>query len=125
MKNLIKSMQEMRIEEKKERSIKVACDILRALLVLGGAGWKEELLESLAAIAALEKDPGSLASQSEVKNSLKILLDRDLVDCRRGKRSDPSGTSIMEDELCSLKDYTTTLQVFGTDKPVLILRGAQ
>ena len=119
----MKSMRRMRIEKKKDRPIKVACDILRALLVLGGAGWKEELLESLTAIAAVENDPNSVASQGEVKNSLELLLERDLIDCRRGKRADPSGRSIIEDELYSLKDYTTTLQVFGADKPVLILRG--
>lgn len=120
--NSMDSMRRMKMEERNDGTKKVACDVLRTLLVLGGAGWKEELQDGLAALTTAQNDLGSLASHSEVESALNVLREEGLIEYRTKKRVDPSGTSTIEDVLYSLRDYISTLQVFGADKPVLILR---
>ena len=123
MSNSTESIHRLRMEEGNDKILRVACNILRTLLVLGGAGWKNELTEGLTAITAEQNDSGSIASLDEVENALNILGEKDLIDHKKGKRTDPSGTTIIEDNLYSLKDHIATSQVFGADKAVMILRG--
>ncbi|HID17358.1 TPA: hypothetical protein EYP26_03600 [Candidatus Bathyarchaeota archaeon] len=122
MSSLVKVMLEMKARESEDRIAKAACDTLRALLILGGAGWESELLDGVAAIAALSGDISSVASRSEVEDALNRLEVEGLIGSRRGKRADPTGASTIEETLYSLKDFAAAMQVFGADRAVLLLR---
>ena len=123
MSNTVESMRKMKIGETSDRTIKVACDILRTLAVLGGAGWEDELLGGLAALAAAQNNLESIPSHLEEESALNILREKGLIKSKKSKKSDSTGSFIIEDNLYSLEDYTATIQVFGTDKAVMTLRG--
>lgn len=122
MSSLVKLMLEMKAKEKEDRIVKAACDALRALLILGGAGWESELLDSVAAIAALSGDVSSVASMGEMEDALNRLEAEGLIRSRKGKRADPTGASTIEETLYSLRDFAAAMQVFGADRAVLLLR---
>ena len=122
MSSLVGSMQKMKAQEEKDRSLKVACDILRTLVVLGGTGWEDEMLDNLAALAAAQSHLELVASSQEVEDAVNLLKEKGLIEYRRGKKADAAGTSIIDENLYALTDYTAALQVFGSDKPVMILR---
>ena len=118
----MESMRRMRRGEAGDKGVKVACDVLRTLLVLGGTGWEDELLDGLAALAAVQGDPESAASSREVESAMNLLREKGLVECRKGRRAASMGTSTVKDNLYSLRDYTATMQAFGADRSVLLLR---
>ena len=122
MTKLLESIRKMKMEEEKNRTVHVACDILRTLLVLGGSGWEGELMDGLAGLAAVRDDLGSVASLRETENSLKLLTERGLVKYRKGERYDDFGSSTVEEKLYTLEDYTATMQIFGADRSVVLLR---
>ena len=123
MSDLVGIMLKMKKEEVKDSVTKLACNILRALLVLGGSGWKDELDSSLAALISIEGDTESRSSLRDSETAMTLLKEKGLIEDRKGKRADAAGRSTVEDTLYSLKEYTTVMQVFGTDKLVLQLRG--
>ncbi len=122
MTEILEFMRKMKTEEEKDRTVHVACDILRTLLVLGGSGWEGELMDGLAGLAAVRDDLGSVASPRETENALNLLTEKGLVKYSKGERYDAFGTSTVEDKLYTLEDYTATMQIFGADRSVVLLR---
>ncbi|MEM2843179.1 MAG: hypothetical protein QXZ53_04795 [Candidatus Bathyarchaeia archaeon] len=118
----VKIMMKMKSEESKDRVAKTACDILRALLILGGSGWEAELLDSIAAIAVFSGDLSSTASMQEIEEAIDYLKRKGLIDSKRMQRADLTGVSIIEENFYSLKNFIASMQVFGADKAVLRLR---
>ena len=123
MSDLVGIMLKMKEEEVKDSVTKLACDIVRALLVLGGSGWKDELDSSLAALISIEEDTESRSSLRDSESAINLLKEKGWIEDRKGKRADAAGRSTVEDTLYALKEYTTVMQVFGTDKLALQLRG--
>jgi dihydroorotase-like cyclic amidohydrolase len=119
---IVKILMKIKAEESKDRIAKAACDILRALLILGGSSWEAELLDSIAAIAAFSGDLSSAASMQEIEEALSYLKKEGLIDFKRMQRANLTGISIIEENFYSLKNFIASMQVFGADKPVLRLR---
>ncbi|MBS7626850.1 hypothetical protein KEJ51_07440 [Candidatus Bathyarchaeota archaeon] len=119
-----KVLQDLRKSEDSSLSLKVACDILRVLTIMGGSAWMTELEQRLLELWSLDEehlyDLGSL--QGEVEKALELLRGRNLLNVRRCVRGDLETNVQREENLYSICDFTSLLRVFGSDGKVLRYR---
>jgi len=119
-----KVLQDLRRGEDSSLLLKVACDILRVLTIMGGSAWMSELEQTLLEFWSLDEghpyDLGSL--QGEVEKALELLRGRNLLTVRRGVRGDLETNLQREENLYSICDFTSLLRVFGSDGKILKYR---
>ncbi|MGQ9639934.1 MAG: hypothetical protein ACUVUB_05740 [Candidatus Bathyarchaeia archaeon] len=115
-----KVLQDLRMGEGDSLHLKVACDILRVLTIMGGSAWETELDQTLLELWSLgEAHHHDLESlQGAVEEALELLRGRKVLSIKRGVRADLETKVQREENLYSICDFTSLLRVFGGDRQV-------
>jgi hypothetical protein len=123
--NTEKTLRELRSREESNLPEKVACDILRALTILGGSSWESELSDTLLELWHQDQSqPVDLSRlQTEIEGALKTLNDRGVITSQRRVKADLSAQAQREEMLYSALSYSLLISVFGSDRQVLKYRG--
>jgi hypothetical protein len=123
--NTEKILRELRSHEESNLPSKVACDILRALTILGGSSWESELSDTLLELWHQDQSQAIDLNQlqAEIEGALKTLNDCGIITSQRRMKADLSTQAQREEMLCSALSYSSLINVFGSDRQVLKYRG--
>jgi len=120
-----KILRELRSREESDLPSKVACDILRALTILGGSSWESELSDTLLELWHQNQPQAAdlSRSQAEIEGALETLNDCDVITSQRRIKADLSAQAQREEMLYRALNYSSLISVFGSDRQVLKYRG--
>ncbi|MEM2111167.1 MAG: hypothetical protein QXX08_04740 [Candidatus Bathyarchaeia archaeon] len=106
------------IKKEKEDSVSsVACDVLRAMVILHGSAWQSDLQDTLTGLWSLSflTLDRMIDKESLVPEALKQLNVLGLIQSEKKLRSDLSRQEPVEDELHSVKNLRALIVIFGSD----------
>jgi hypothetical protein len=117
----IRTMRKNDVEEKP--LWKVCCDLLRALLLLQGVAWQRDLVNELRDIWTWRNwEEDKIRDFSRfVKDAIKVLKEKDILDTQRRKRARLAGAGIMEETFYSLKHHALVRRCFADDRDFIRL----
>jgi hypothetical protein len=112
----------LKADERSDDLSRMACDVLRAMTVLGGSAWEGDLHDTLSMIWNLRQEDDKLASPM-LSRALEFLREKGILRVEKRAKSDLSTAKPVEEGFYRLEDWLTILRVFGADKEVVLSRG--
>ena len=104
-------------KEREDHVLSVAADVLRALVILHGAAWKSDLMDTLTglwSIRGLNLDD-MIRRERLIPEALKELSESGLVRSEERFRSDLSRREPIKDELHSVRNLGALIRIFAAD----------
>jgi hypothetical protein len=112
----------LKAEERSDDLSRMACDVLRAMTVLGGSAWEGDLHDTLSMIWSLRQEDNRPAAPM-LSRALEFLREKGILRVEKRAKSDLSATKPVEEGFYLIEDWLTILRVFGGDKEVVLSRG--
>jgi len=113
----------LKAEERSDNLSRMACDVLRAMTVLGGSAWEGDLHDTLSMIWSLRQEEDKLADARMLSRALEFLREKGILRVEKRAKSVLSTAKPVEEEFYRAEDWLTILRVFGGDKEVVLSRG--
>jgi hypothetical protein len=112
----------LKAEERSDDLSRMACDVLRAMTVLGGSAWEGDLHDTLSMIWSLRQEDNKLAAPM-LSKALEFLREKGILRVEKRAKSDLSTVKPVEEEFYRAEDWLTILRIFGGDREVMLSRG--
>jgi hypothetical protein len=115
-------LRKLKAGERSDDLLRMLCDVLRAMTVLGGSAWESDLHDTLRMIWSLrqEEDKPAIAMLSR---ALEFLQEKEILRVEKRARGDLSTEKATEEGFYRARDWLTILRMFGGDKEVVLSRG--
>ena len=113
----------LKAEERSDNLSRMACDVLRAMTVLGGSAWEGDLHDTLSMIWSLRQEEDKLADARRLSKALEFLRGKGILRVEKRPKSVLSTAQPVQEEFYRAEDWLAILRVFGGDKEVVLSRG--
>jgi hypothetical protein len=112
----------LRAGERSDDLSRMACDVLRAMTVLGGSAWESDLHDTLSMIWSLRQEDDKLTN-AMLSKALEFLREKGILGVEKRTKGDLSTAKPVEEAFYRVGDWLTILRIFGSDKEVVLSRG--
>jgi hypothetical protein len=114
-------MIDSRAREHSSELSRIVCDVLRAMTILGGNAWESDLHDTLREVWGLREEEDKTGSALLTK-ALELLQENGILKVEKRVRGDLSLTEPIEEYFYRVEEWLRLLQLFGSDREVMLSR---